>query len=97
MHDRLVFTARADRPMRMSVQLRAATGGDGERWERSVYLDHTPRTIQVFFDDFRPRGATRSPTPVLTNLQSVLFVVDTVNTKNGSNGRIWIDDIKYAK
>ena len=97
MHDRLVFTARADRPMRMSVQLRAPTGGEGERWQRSVYLDQTPRTIQVFFDEFSPLGSTSSPTPALSNVQSILFVVDTINAKIGSNGRIWIDDIKYAK
>lgn len=97
MHDRLVFTARADRPMRMSVQLRAPTGGEGERWRRSVYLDQTPRTIQVFFDEFRPLGSTGATTPALSNVQSVLFVVDTVNTKIGSNGRIWVDDIKYAR
>ena len=96
-HDRLVFTARANRPMRMSVQLRAPAAGEGERWQRSVYLDQNPRTIQVFFDEFRPLGSTTSPTPALSNVQSVLFVVDTVNTKIGSNGQIWIDDIKYAK
>jgi hypothetical protein len=97
MYDRLVFTARADRPMRMSVQLRAPTGGEGERWRRSVYLDQTPRMIQAFFDEFRPLGSTGAATPALSNVQSVLFVVDTVNTKIGSNGRIWIDDITYAK
>ena len=97
MHDRLVFTARADRPMRMSVQLRAPTGGEGERWRRSVYLDQTPRTIQVLFDEFRPLGSTGAATPALSNVQSVLFVVDTANTKIGSNGRIWVDDIKYAR
>ncbi len=96
-HDRLVFTARSDRPMRMSVQLRAATGGEGDRWQRSVYVDQTPRTIQVFFDEFSPVGSTSNPTPTLSNVQSVLFVVDTVNAKIGSNGRIWIDDVKYAK
>ena len=97
MHDRLVFTARANRPMRMSVQLRAPAAGAGERWQRSVYLDQNPRTIQVFFDDLRPLVPTASPAPALSNVQSVLFVIDTVNTKIGSNGQIWIDDIKYAK
>jgi hypothetical protein len=96
-HDRLVFTARADRPMRMSVQLRAPTGGEGERWQRSVYLDQTPRTIQIFFDEFTPLGSSGAAPPALANVQSVLFVVDTVNTKIGSNGQIWIDDIKYEK
>jgi hypothetical protein len=97
LHDRIMFTARADRPMRMSVQLRAPTGGEGERWSRSVYLDQTPRTIQLRFDDFRPVGSTAGPTPVPASIQSVLFVVDSVNTKIGSNGQIWIDDIRYAK
>ncbi len=97
MNDRLVFTARANRPTRVSVQLRAPGGSEGERWHRSVYLDEAPRTIQLPFDDFRPRGATAGPRPTLSSVQSVLLVVDTVNTKIGSNGQIWIDDIKYAK
>jgi hypothetical protein len=69
--------------MRLSVQLRAPGSGEGERWQRSVYLDQTPRSIQVFFDDFRPLGATKSSTPVLASVQSILFVVDTVNAKIG--------------
>ena len=96
MHDRLVFTARAGRPMRLSVQLRAP-GGEGERWQRSVYLDEMPRGIEIPFNDFRPLGTTTSALPVLSKIDSVLFVVDTVNTKIGSNGQIQIDDIKYAK
>ncbi len=83
--------------MRMSVQLRAPASGEGERWQRSIYLDQTPRTIQVFFDDCRALGSITSSTPALSKVQSILFVVDTVNAKIGSNGRIWIDDIKYAK
>jgi hypothetical protein len=99
-HGRLVFTARAIHPMRIIVQLRAPTGGaggEGERWQRSVYLDQTPRTIQLPFDDFRPVGPTTRATLALADVQSVLFVVDTVNTRIGSNGQFWLDDIKYAK
>jgi hypothetical protein len=97
MYDRLVFTARADKPTRLSVQLRAPAGSEGERWRRSIYLDQMPRTIQLSFDDFRPIAAAAGPGPALASVQDVLFVVDTVNTKVGSNGQIWIDDIKYAK
>jgi hypothetical protein len=96
MHDRLVFAARAGRPMRLSVQLRAP-GGQAQRWHRSVYLDEMPRSIEILFNDFRPLGTTTSALPVLSKIDSVLFVVDTVNTKSGSNGQIQIDDIKYAK
>jgi len=94
--DRLVFTARADRPMRVSVQLRAP-GEEGERWRRSVYLDRTPRTIELPFADFRPVSKTSAAQPVLSKVDAVLFVVDAVNAKIGSNGQITIDDIKYGR
>jgi len=96
MYDRLMFSARADRPMRLSVQLRASEGG-GERWHRSVYLDQTPRTVDLPFSDFRPRGTTSSALPVLSRVDAILFVIDTVNAKIGSNGQIQIDDIRLAR
>jgi hypothetical protein len=96
MYERLVFTARADRPMRASVQLRAP-GGEGARWRRSVYLDQTPRTIDLAFSDFRPADADGSAQFSLSTIDSILLVVDTVNTRIGSNGEIQIDDIKYAR
>ena len=96
MYDRLVFTARADKPMRLSVQLRASQG-EGERWHRSVYLDQMPRSVDLPFADFRPRGTTTSAQPVLSKVDAILFVVDTVNTRIGSNGQVQIDDIKYGR
>jgi len=100
-HDRLMFTAWADRPMRLSVQLREPAqevGVEaGERWHRSVYLDSTARDVTVYFDDMTPRGLTSLPRPTLANVESVLFVVDTVNTSLGGNGSIWMDDVKYAR
>ena len=96
-NDRLIFNARADHPMRLSVQLRAAQGAALERWQRSVYVDQTPRTIAVFFDDMHPVATTSSQQPPLDRIGSVLFVVDTVNTKPGTSGQMWIDDVKYAR
>ena len=96
-YDRLMFTARTNRPMRLSVRLREPGREAGERWHRSVYLDSTPRDITVYFDDKTPRGVTSGPQPTLANVQSILFVVDTVNTPLGGNGTIWIDDVKYAR
>jgi hypothetical protein len=95
MYERLVFTARADKPMRLSVQLRAP-GGEGERWRRAAYLDPTPRTVDVAFADFRPVDSGVSP-PDLSRVDSILFVIDTMNTKAGSNGQIQLDDIRYAR
>ena len=96
-YDRLMFTARANGPMRVSVQVREPGGEAGERWHRSVYLDLTPRDITVYFDDMTPRGATSRPQPTLANVHSILFVVDTVNTALGGNGTMLIDNVRYAK
>jgi hypothetical protein len=96
-YDRLMFTAWADHPMRLLVQLRESGGGAGERWHRSVYLDATPRNVAVYFDDMRPRGITSRARATLANVQDVLFVVDTVNTLLGANGTLWMDDVKYAR
>lgn len=98
-YDRLLFTARASRPMRVSVQLRALAldGGGEERWHRSVYVDETPRPISVLFSEMTPRGAVSQPRPPLGRISSVLFVVDTLNADTGSNGQFTIDDVKYAR
>ena len=96
-HDRLMFTAWADHPMRLSVQLREPEGEAGERWHRSVFLDSTPREITVYFDDMMPRGPVSHLRPTLANVESILFVIDTVNTPLGGNGTLWMDDVKYAR
>jgi hypothetical protein len=96
-YDRLLFTARAPRPMRISVQLRAPNGVAGERWHRSVYIDETARPITIFFDDMRPRGVTAQPRPDLGRVQSVLFVVDAVNADTGTNGLFVVDDVRYGR
>ena len=59
-------------------------------------MDTEPKEITVFFNDLRPIGGA-APQPALTAVDSILFVLDTVNTRLGGNGRIWIDDVKYGK
>jgi len=87
--DRLTFTARAERPMRVSIQLR---GGEGvvDRWQRSVYVDTFAREHTVYFDDCLPVGITKTFKPPLASIHSVMVVVDTTNTKPGTSGRMWI-------
>ena len=86
-----------NRPMRLSVQPRQPGGEAGERWRRSVYLDSSPRTISVYFDELRASGVTSNPLPVLENVDAILFVVDTVNTPVGASGTLWIDDVQYGR
>jgi hypothetical protein len=86
--DRVAFTVRAERPMRISVQLRA----DRDRWQRSVYVDTFNRERTVSFEDFLPAGPAATGKPPLADVRSLLFVVDTTNTKPGASGRIWITE-----
>ena len=98
-YDRVTFTAHADRPMRLSVQLRVPKGGeDAERWRRSVFVDTAPREVTVYFDDMSPvRRASAARHPSLADVRSLLFVVDTVNTKVGTAGQLFVDDVRYER
>jgi hypothetical protein len=86
--DRLAFTARADHPLRLSVQFRML--GRGDRWERSVYIDEVARDHTVYFDDVKPIGVTGMPYPAANDIHDILFVVETTHTKPGSSGRLWL-------
>jgi hypothetical protein len=96
-YDRLIFTAQSSRPTRIWVQLRVPGAGQGRSWHRSVYVDETPRTLTVRFDDLRPLEATTTGLPVLAEVRDVLFVVDTINTRPGMNGQLWVDEVKVGR
>ncbi|MBE3098637.1 MAG: hypothetical protein IMZ44_16095 [Planctomycetes bacterium] len=92
--DRLSFRIRSANPMRISVQVRSSGSREGQRWQRSVYVDETPREISVFFDDMRPIGPTASDRPDLRRVDSLLFVVETTNARPGSAGEVWVRDVR---
>ncbi|HTM02546.1 MAG TPA: CehA/McbA family metallohydrolase [Vicinamibacterales bacterium] len=93
-YDRIMFTGRADKPMRVSVQVREP---EGARWARSVYLDDVPRDITVFIDELTPRGVTAQRRPDVTRVQALLWVIESTNTALGSSGQVWIDNVKYGR
>lgn len=92
-YDRIQFTISAESPMRVSLQLRLPGGRDGLRWRRSVYVGTAPRDVVVRLEDLEPVGGTTSQQPVVARIQSVLFVVDTVNTLPGTAGRLRISNV----
>jgi hypothetical protein len=87
-YDTLTFTARAEHPLRLSVQFRLL--GRDDRWQRSVYLDEVAHEITVHFDDVTPVGATETRYPAAKDIHDILFVVETTHTQPGSAGRLWI-------
>jgi hypothetical protein len=93
---RIGFTIRAERPMRVSVQLRSDEAVP-DRWQRSVYVDRFDQDRTVFFDDMTPVGATRSEKPPLEKIRALLFVVDLVNTKPGTSGQVWIKNLTLQR
>jgi hypothetical protein len=95
--DRVSFRARSAAPMRLSVQVRAPGGRDGQRWQRSVYLDQTPRDVTIFFTDMRPIGPTDSEKPDRRTVDGLLFVVDTTNAAGGTTGEIRLSGVRLEK
>jgi hypothetical protein len=96
-YDRLIFTAQSSRPTRIWVQIRIPGTQPSQSWHRSVYVDEMPRTITVAIDDMRPLEATTTGPPNLAEVRDVLFVVDTVNTRPGMNGQLWLDDVSLGR
>lgn len=103
--DGVAFSVRADGPVRVDVQVRTPTPqpGDGEdvalgeRWHRSVYADENLRAVTIPLADFTPRGPTSEASPAPEIIDSLLFVVDTVNTAVGTGGRIWVSDLRFGR
>ena len=91
----IAFRGRADRPMRVSVQIRVITAGEGKRWQRSVYLDDNERDIVMPFADMTPAGALASGPADVANVRTILWVADTVNTARGSSGRFLLDQVRF--
>ncbi|MEO8259898.1 MAG: CehA/McbA family metallohydrolase [Acidobacteriota bacterium] len=94
--DRLSFTARADRPMRLSVRFRRV-GPPAEHWQRSVYIDETPRDRTIRFADVTAVDAARTPQPVPRDIHDILFVVETTNSKAGSAGQVWLQNVRLQR
>lgn len=92
----IAFVARASAPMRVSVQVRVVTKGEGLRWRRSVYLDPSPQEVIVGFGDMTPTERTSRKSPDLPHITTLLFVVDAVNSVPGSAGRFVVGDVRFC-
>jgi hypothetical protein len=78
--------------MRVSVQVRLP-GDGGRRWRRSIYVDQTPRSLVIPLQDFEPVDVRTTRRPIVTPIQSLLVVVDTVNTAPGTSGTLWLSNV----
>lgn len=83
-------------PIRAWAQLRAPVG-NSERWGATFYADSEARTVTIPFEKFRPIGVTSSAQPPLSQVQFLLFVVDTLNTLPGSRGNLTISEVAFVR
>ena len=86
--DGLAFEARANRPMRLSVQLRAGAKSGQPRWRRSFFADVVSQSITVAFDELAPVEPHLSDHPDLERIDAVLIVMDMTHGIPGSGGRL---------
>lgn len=97
-YERVAFTARSERPMRISIQVRAEVkDAPPERWQRSVYLDATESERSVSFADMLPVGATHTSRAIPEDVRAIMFIVDTTNSKPGASGRIWLKNVRLER
>ena len=81
----LVFEASASRPLRASVQLRSAGGaGRDRRWRRSFHAGVGSAPVRVDLGDLAP--VEPAPSRPAASADSLLVVVDAVNTAAGTSG-----------
>ena len=94
---RLAFRAASTRPIRLSVQVRTVDGSTQSRWQRSVYLDTTPRDITVTFADMRVAGTAERRRFDPARIESLLLVVDTTNARPGDRGAVWVEGLRTER
>ena len=94
---RLALVLRAERPMRLSVQLRSHVEHTQERWYRSVYADQGERRYEVPIDQMTPTAGSRPWRTALPDINALLFVVDATHARPGSSGRVWIRNAAFER
>ena len=95
-YERVRFTVISPRPVRAWVQLRAPVGNT-ERWGSTFYADAQERVIDLPLRSFAPIGQTSSEQPPLDRVDSLLFVVDTMNFLPGASGSMVLSEIAFVR
>jgi hypothetical protein len=95
--DRVQFTARADQPLRLSVQLHLAGSRSADRWRRTFYVDQTPRSIVLPLEAFEPIDRSTSQRPVAVGIRRLLIVADTLNLPPGRHATVWLSALGLGR
>lgn len=84
----ITFEVSADRPVRISCQLRDGARPGTPRWRKSFWADESPRQVTIRFRDMTAVGPGQTTAPETTRTDSLLFVADLVNSERGDSAVI---------
>lgn len=94
--ERVRFRVTSSKPVRAWAQLRAPVGNT-ERWGTTFYADADERVVDLPLRAFLPIGVTSSAQPPLDHVDSLLFVVDTLNFLPGTSGSMTFAEIAFVR
>jgi hypothetical protein len=95
--DRIQVRLKSDADRRVWAQLRAPASGGSERWGRTLYTNSSLTSHELRFADYRRLDAPATGPLPLDRVDSILLVVDMLNSLPGTTGTIWISDLWLAK
>lgn len=93
----LRFDVQATRPVRASLQLRRPREGIAPRWRRSFFAGPERRAVRALIEEFRPAWSDVPARPDLAAVDSLLLVVDTVNTVPGTRGVLTVENLRLER
>jgi hypothetical protein len=85
---RLRLQVISDLPRRVWVQLRISRTPAGERWGTTFYADQTRSIVDLPLAAFQPVGPVSTERIPLDQVDTLLIVVDTLNSRPGASGVI---------
>jgi hypothetical protein len=95
--DRIQVRLKSDADRRVWAQLRAPASGGSERWGRTLYTNSSLTSHELRFADYRRLDAPATGPLPLDRVDSILLVVDMLNSLPGTTGTIWISDLWLAR
>tara|TARA_B100001123_G_scaffold446424_2_gene600858 strand:- start:11717 stop:13444 length:1728 start_codon:yes stop_codon:yes gene_type:complete len=89
--------ASADRPVRVSVQLRDGRGAEDVRWRASFYADQEPHSVTIPFSRFTSTIPMETETLRIEEMDTFLIVADLVNASPGTDGELRLEDVQLER
>jgi hypothetical protein len=96
--DLIQLRLRSETPMRVSIELRTTERTEtGLRWRRSVFVNQQTRSLSIGLDELQPSQLNQTWSLEPAAVDTLLLVVDGVNTPSGTSGRLWIESAALAR